>query len=109
MILLLLTREVTFSHRKKREAKIKREVKRGIREPNEQNPFEIFITVTDIRYSYVLPVQAEAYRPNASADITRNPRRFSATPMACAFCKTLRPLRPIYLRVRSRQSREEGL
>ena len=39
------------SHRKKREAKIKREVKRGIREPNEQNPFEIFVTVTDIRYT----------------------------------------------------------
>ena len=40
-----------YSHRKKREAKIKRDVKRGIREPNEQNPFEIFITVTDIRYT----------------------------------------------------------
>ncbi|RPD62967.1 DUF699-domain-containing protein [Lentinus tigrinus ALCF2SS1-6] len=40
------------THRKKREAKIKREVKRGIREPNEQDPFEIFITVTDIRYTY---------------------------------------------------------
>ncbi|KAI0074126.1 DUF699-domain-containing protein [Panus rudis PR-1116 ss-1] len=40
------------SHRKKREAKIKRDVKRGIREPNEQDPFEIFITVTDIRYTY---------------------------------------------------------
>ncbi|EJC97851.1 DUF699-domain-containing protein [Fomitiporia mediterranea MF3/22] len=40
------------SHRKKREAKIKREVKRGIREANEQNPFEIFVTVTDIRYTY---------------------------------------------------------
>ncbi|EPQ51169.1 DUF699-domain-containing protein [Gloeophyllum trabeum ATCC 11539] len=40
------------SHRKKREAKIKRDVKRGVREPNEQNPFEIFITVTDIRYTY---------------------------------------------------------
>ena len=38
-------------HRKKREAKIKREVKKGIREPNEQNPFEIFVTVTDIRYT----------------------------------------------------------
>ena len=42
---------VYASHRKKREAKIKREVKRGIREPNEQNPFEIFVTVTDIRYT----------------------------------------------------------
>jgi len=39
-------------HRKKAEAKIKRDVKRGIREPNERNPFEIFVTVTDIRYSY---------------------------------------------------------
>ena len=41
-------------HRKKREAKIKREIKRGIREANEQDPFEIFITVTDIRYTCVL-------------------------------------------------------
>ncbi|TFK46145.1 DUF699-domain-containing protein [Heliocybe sulcata] len=41
-----------ISHRKKREAKIKRDVKRGVREPNEQDPFEIFITVTDIRYTY---------------------------------------------------------
>ncbi|PBL02895.1 DUF699-domain-containing protein [Armillaria gallica] len=40
------------THRKKREAKIKRDVKRGIREPNDQNPFEIFVTVTDIRYTY---------------------------------------------------------
>ncbi|KAF8638996.1 hypothetical protein AX17_001798 [Amanita inopinata Kibby_2008] len=40
------------THRKKREAKIKRDIKRGIREPNEQNPFEIFVTVTDIRYTY---------------------------------------------------------
>ncbi|KAJ8518310.1 hypothetical protein ONZ45_g4592 [Pleurotus djamor] len=40
------------SHRKKREAKIKRDVKRGIREPNDQDPFEIFVTVTDIRYTY---------------------------------------------------------
>ncbi|KAH7868276.1 GNAT acetyltransferase 2-domain-containing protein [Lentinula edodes] len=40
------------THRKKREAKIKRDVKRGIREPNDQDPFEIFVTVTDIRYTY---------------------------------------------------------
>ena len=44
---------MTSRHRKKREAKIKKEIKRGVREPNEQNPFEIFITVTDIRYTYV--------------------------------------------------------
>ena len=42
------------SHRKKREAKIKRDVKRGIREANEQDPFELFVTVTDIRYTCVL-------------------------------------------------------
>jgi N-acetyltransferase 10 len=42
----------TNSHRKKREAKIKRDVKRGIREVNEQDPFELFIAVTDIRYTY---------------------------------------------------------
>ncbi len=47
--------DVADSHRKKREAKIKREVKRGFREPNEQDPFEIFITVTDIRYTCVFP------------------------------------------------------
>ena len=43
---------LTSRHRKKREAKIKRDVKRGIREPNEQDPFELFVAVTDIRYTY---------------------------------------------------------
>jgi N-acetyltransferase 10 len=38
------------SHRKKREAKIKRDIKRGIRDVDEQSPFELFIAVTDIRY-----------------------------------------------------------
>ncbi|GJE88847.1 hypothetical protein PsYK624_049340 [Phanerochaete sordida] len=52
-VLWCYKKELGFtSHRKKREAKIKRDVKRGIREPNEQDPFEIFITVTDIRYTY---------------------------------------------------------
>ncbi|KAJ5893311.1 RNA cytidine acetyltransferase [Penicillium taxi] len=40
------------SHRKKRESKIKREVKRGIREPNQEDPFELFITLNQIRYVY---------------------------------------------------------
>ena len=48
-----------FSHRKKREAKIKRDVKRGIREADEQNPFEIFVTVTDIRYTSVPGVSSD--------------------------------------------------
>ncbi|KAI5798991.1 N-acetyltransferase 10 [Geopyxis carbonaria] len=40
------------SHRKKREARIKKEVKRGIREANTEDPFELFISLTDIRYVY---------------------------------------------------------
>ncbi|ORY80427.1 GNAT acetyltransferase 2-domain-containing protein [Protomyces lactucae-debilis] len=41
------------SHRKKRELKIKKEIKRGIRDPNDaQDPFELFIAVTNIRYTY---------------------------------------------------------
>ncbi|KAL2823167.1 GNAT acetyltransferase 2-domain-containing protein [Aspergillus cavernicola] len=40
------------SHRKKREAKIKREVKRGIREANDEDPFELFVTLNEIRYVY---------------------------------------------------------
>ncbi|KAJ6520530.1 GNAT acetyltransferase 2-domain-containing protein [Mycena sanguinolenta] len=52
-VLWCYKKELGFtSHRKNREAKIKRDVKRGLREANEQNPFEIFVTVTDIRYTY---------------------------------------------------------
>ncbi|KAI0390612.1 DUF699-domain-containing protein [Xylariaceae sp. FL0594] len=40
------------SHRQKRENKIKKEIKRGIREPNTEDPFELFVTVTDVRYTY---------------------------------------------------------
>ncbi|CAB4252306.1 similar to Saccharomyces cerevisiae YNL132W KRE33 Essential protein, required for biogenesis of the small ribosomal subunit [Maudiozyma barnettii] len=40
------------SHRKKREAKIKKEIKRGTREANTQDPFESFISNQDIRYVY---------------------------------------------------------
>lgn len=40
------------SHRQKREAKIKRDVKRGIRDPNSEDPFELFVTLQNIRYVY---------------------------------------------------------
>ncbi|SCV02863.1 LAME_0H05820g1_1 [Lachancea meyersii CBS 8951] len=40
------------SHRKKRESKIKKEIKRGTREVNEQDPFETFISNQNIRYVY---------------------------------------------------------
>ncbi|KAI8149132.1 GNAT acetyltransferase 2-domain-containing protein [Fennellomyces sp. T-0311] len=45
------------SHRKKREAKIKKEIKRGIREANTEDPFELFVTVTNIRYAYYKETQ----------------------------------------------------
>ncbi|RDW87694.1 RNA cytidine acetyltransferase [Coleophoma crateriformis] len=40
------------SHRKKRENKIKKEIKRGIREVNTEDPFELFVSLHDIRYVY---------------------------------------------------------
>ncbi|CAJ2499715.1 Uu.00g025680.m01.CDS01 [Anthostomella pinea] len=40
------------SHRKKRENKIKKEIKRGIREANTDDAFELFVTLNDIRYCY---------------------------------------------------------
>ncbi|AOA62108.1 Small ribosomal subunit biogenesis [Komagataella phaffii CBS 7435] len=40
------------SHRKKREAKIKKDIKRGTREANDMDPFEAFISNQQIRYVY---------------------------------------------------------
>jgi N-acetyltransferase 10 len=41
-----------YSHRKKRETKIKKEIKRGIREANTEDPFELFVSLHNIRYVY---------------------------------------------------------
>ncbi|KAH8679878.1 GNAT acetyltransferase 2-domain-containing protein [Tricladium varicosporioides] len=40
------------SHRKKRENKIKKEIKRGIRDANTEDPFELFVSLHNIRYVY---------------------------------------------------------
>ncbi|KAM3419782.1 RNA cytidine acetyltransferase [Cercospora zeina] len=40
------------SHRKKREKKIKAEIKRGQRDVDEQDPFELFVSTRDVRYVY---------------------------------------------------------
>ena len=40
------------SHRQKRENKIRKEIKRGVREPNTEDPFELFLTLHNIRYVY---------------------------------------------------------
>ncbi|KAE9973442.1 killer toxin resistant protein [Venturia inaequalis] len=40
------------SHRKKREKKIKKEIKRGIRDVDNEDPFELFVSTQNIRYCY---------------------------------------------------------
>ena len=40
------------SNRKKREGKVKQQVKRGAREVGDMDPFELFVSVTDVRYTY---------------------------------------------------------
>ena len=40
------------SHRKKREKKIKKEIKRGIRDADTDDPFELFVSTQNIRYVY---------------------------------------------------------
>ncbi|KAK7545532.1 N-acetyltransferase-like protein [Phyllosticta citricarpa] len=40
------------SHRKKREKKIKNEIKRGIRDVDTEDPFELFISTQNVRYVY---------------------------------------------------------
>lgn len=40
------------SNRQKREKKIRKEIKRGIREPNAEDPFELFVSLNNIRYVY---------------------------------------------------------
>ena len=42
----------SISHRKKRENKIKKEIKRGIRDPNTEDPFELFVSLHNIRYVF---------------------------------------------------------
>lgn len=51
-VLWCYKKELGFtSNRKKREAKVKRDVKRGAREVGDMDPFELFVSVTDIRYT----------------------------------------------------------
>ncbi|ORZ25681.1 GNAT acetyltransferase 2-domain-containing protein [Absidia repens] len=57
-VLWCYKKELGFTtHRKKREAKIKRDIKKGIRETNNEDPFELFVTVTNIRYAYYKETQ----------------------------------------------------
>ncbi|KAH8682616.1 N-acetyltransferase 10 [Xylariales sp. PMI_506] len=40
------------SHRQKREKKIAKDIRRGIRDANTEDPFELFVTLNNIRYVY---------------------------------------------------------
>jgi N-acetyltransferase 10 len=40
------------SHRQKREKKIRKEIKRGVREADTEDPFELFVSTQNIRYVY---------------------------------------------------------
>ncbi|KAK4689014.1 N-acetyltransferase 10, partial [Tremellales sp. Uapishka_1] len=95
------------THRKKREAKIKRDVKRGLREANDQDPFELFVAVTDIRYTYykdspkilgqtfgMLVLQDyEAITPNLLA---RTIETVEGGGIVCLLLKTMTSLKQLY-------------
>ncbi|TPX63806.1 hypothetical protein SpCBS45565_g06335 [Spizellomyces sp. 'palustris'] len=52
-VLWCYKKELGFSsHRKKRMNQIKRQIARGIREADEDDPFELFVSSTSIRYTY---------------------------------------------------------
>ncbi len=93
---------------KKHEAKIKKDIKQGIREANKHNPFEIFIMVTDIRYTYVL-VSSQVSWPLLSTAIIRNPKRFSGIHLGCWSCKTSRWSCWTFLPIQSRLWKVVGL
>jgi tRNA(Met) C34 N-acetyltransferase TmcA len=41
-----------FSHKKKRMKEIKKQVTKGVRSADDDDPFELFVASTDIRYTY---------------------------------------------------------
>lgn len=52
-VLWCYKKELGFTtHKKKRINQINRQIARGIREPDAEDPFELFVTSTDIRYTY---------------------------------------------------------
>lgn len=84
------------SHRKKRENKIKKEIKRGTREANSEDPFELFISLNDIRYTYYK--ETDKILGNTYGMVSSNPGAAGyqksagkLTTGASAFCKILRP------------------
>ncbi|CAO3597433.1 unnamed protein product [Absidia cylindrospora] len=88
-VLWCYKKELGFTtHRKKREAKIKRDIKKGIRETNN----EILSNSLLLLPTFVMLT-------------TRKPKIFSVTPTVCVFCKTLKLLPPTLLPVRLKLSK----
>ncbi|KAH9936596.1 GNAT acetyltransferase 2-domain-containing protein [Fomitopsis serialis] len=97
-VLWCYKKELGFtSHRKKREAKIKRDVKRGVREPNEQDPFEIFITeshkILGQTYGMCVLQDFEAITPNLLA---RTIETVEGGGLVVILLKTMSSLRQLY-------------
>lgn len=45
------------THRKKRMKQIKKQIQKGIKDPDEEDPFELFVSSTNIRYAYYKETQ----------------------------------------------------
>lgn len=80
-VLWCYKKELGFSsHRKKRMNQIKKQIARGIRDADEDDPFELFISSTSIRYTY--------YKVNGrKIFIFRKLKKFWVKPLACVYCR----------------------
>ena len=73
-VLWCYKKELGFtSHRRKRMNQIKKKIQRGLLDPDKDDPFELFISATDINYCYY-----------------KDTRACWATPSACSCCRTSR-------------------
>jgi hypothetical protein len=85
------------SHRRKREAKLKKQKAKG----QEESPFDMFVAATDIRYCYY----KESDRI-LGYSLTL-PFLIKEIPSGCLFCRILKHYGPIYLPEQLRPSKEE--
>ena len=96
-----------WSHQKKRIKQIKKEIARGHRDPNEEDPFDLFITKTPIRYCYYKESQNilgntygmlilqdfEAITPNLLA---RTIETVEGGGLICLLLNTMKSLKQLY-------------
>jgi len=82
---------------------IKKLIARGLYDPERDDPFELFVASTKIRWAYVWMGVAASWGAinlanpiSRCADTTRTPPRSSVAHTACACCKTLKHLHPTF-------------